>query len=498
MAPSSNNRIDAFDPLLAVRACLVRWRLAAAILVVTTVLAIIAALQIKPKFESEASIFVRLGRESAGLDPTATTSEITPIYETREQELNSTIEVMNSRKLLEAVIGVIGEDVVLEPSRFNFERWQQALSTATWPELDPTTIHRSNAQKEIAVEKIYRAITLEVERSSSVIGLTSTALTPDLAQAITRTMLEAFRAEHVRLNQTHGLTFFEEQVGLLQSQLEDVRVSIRERKNALGIMSIEGERSRLEDLLTTLEKQLNVAVPDLEGAKASAKVMERQVADLPDRTQPHDANDTLRKKLHELQQRRTVLLTKFTSKHFRVRDLDAQLKLVGQQLSDPSNRNTANPTLRELEVLLANERTRIAQTSAQIEELQKEQRRLRNQLVSLNDAETEMLEFADRESELKASLAKATEKREQARLLDQLSQQRISNIQVVQPPTFNPTSISPSRSLVVIAGTCVGLVGACVIPAIIEFLLWYVQFIRSGAATAAEGDFTEELVACGG
>lgn len=484
--------------MLAVRACRKRWRLAVAVLLTFSAMAALAALQIKPKFESEASLFVRLGRESAGLDPTATTSEITPIYETREQELNSALEVMNSRKLLEAVIGVIGEDVILDPTLFSFEQWQQSLADAQWPELDPNTIHRSNKTKEIAVEKVYKAISLEVERSSSVIGVTSTAVTPDLAQAVTKTMLEAFRAEHVRLNHTSGLKFFDEQVAMLQRQLDSVRQRMKDRKNSLGIMSVEGERARLEDILTALEKQLNIAVPDLYGAKASTEVMEHQVETLPDRTQPHDASDTLRKNLHELEQKRALLLTKFTSRHFRVRDLDAQIDQVSRQLADPKNRNAANPTLRELEVALASDRTRVAQTEAQIEELKKEQVRLRTQLLSLNDVETEMLELRDRQEELKAALVKATEKREQARLLDELSKQRISNIQIVQPATFNPVSISPSRLLVLLAGVFVGAVAAFIIPAVIEFAGWYLRSIRSDHTNGLTGLSTEEAIPCGG
>ncbi len=459
-----------------------RWVLALAVLVTFSGISLLAACQIKAKYESEASLFVRLGRESAGLDPTATTSEITPIYETREQELNSALEVMQSRKLLEAVIGVIGEDVVLKPELFSFEAWQASLQQTSWPELNPDTIHRSNKRRELAVEAVYKAVTLEVQRSSSVIGVTSVAATPDLAQAITKTLLEAVRAEQVRLNQTSGLKFFQEQVATLQEKLDDARHRMTVRKNELGVMSIAGERARLEDVLTTLEKELNASIPMLAGARAAAEVMSREVDSLPDRTLPHDATDTLKKTLHTLQLKRGTLLTKFTPQHVRVRDLDTEIELVAQQLADPENRNAANPTLRELEVALATERSRVAETEARIEQLQLERSELLKRLTKLNDAEADMLALADREVELKAALTKATGSLEQARILDELSKEQISNIRVVQPPTFNPTSISPSRSMAALAGIIIAIIAAFILPAIVEFAAWYLRIVKSGSS----------------
>lgn len=497
LTESSANLNDAFDPMLAVTAWRKRWRLALATFLTFSVIALAVVLQIQPKFESEASLYVRLGRESAGLDPTATTAEVAPIYETREQELNSALEVMGSRKLLEAVISIIGEDVILDPTKFSFDEWQQSLQAANWKQLDPSLIHRSDKANEITVEKLYKAVTLEIEQSSNVITVTSVAATPDLAQAISRTMLDAFLAEHVRLNQTHGLEFFEAQVTMLQKQLDEAREKLTARRNELGIMSVQGERARLEDILTALEKQMNIAGPDLEGARASAAVMEREVQEIPVRTQPHDATDTLRKKLHELQQKRAVLLTKYTLEHFRIRDLDTEIELVTSQLNDPTNRNAANPTLRELEVALATNRTRIAQSAATIDELRKEHAAIRVELVRLNNSEAELLSLKDRIDELKAAAVKVTEKREQARILDQLSQERISNVQVVQPATFNPVSMSPSRSLCLAAGVFVAGVAAFMLPAIVEFLFWYLSMLKSPSANAG-GPSSEGFIPCGG
>lgn len=442
-------------------------------------------------------MIVRLGRESAGLDPTATTSEITPIYETREQELNSALEVMQSRKLLEAVIGVIGEDVILDPTRFSFDAWQESLRTTKWPELDPELIHRSNATHELAVEKIYKSVWLEVGRSSSVIGVSCKAATPEMAQAITKTLLDAVQAEQVRLNETHGLDFFAAQVQMLQGKLQEARGLINVRKNELQVTTLQGERTRLEDLLTAMQKELNVLVPKLQGATAAVEVMTNEVESIPDRTQPNDATDMLRKKLHELQLSRTTMLNRLTPNHFRVRDVTEEIALVDEQLQDPENRNAANPTLRELEVTLAGERTKVAETEAQILAYEKEISNVHTKLTRLNNAEAEMMALTEREGELRAALTKTTISLEQARILNDLSLQQISNIHVVQPATFNPISISAPRSLVVIAGIFIGCVAALVVPAVVEFGTWYLRTFGPKSESRTAATAVEELASCG-
>ena len=62
------------------------------------------------KYESEAKLFVRLGRESVALDPTATTGATVQVQESRENQLNSARDMLRSRALLEAVVAKIGAE----------------------------------------------------------------------------------------------------------------------------------------------------------------------------------------------------------------------------------------------------------------------------------------------------------------------------------------------------------------------------------------------------
>ncbi len=56
------------------------------------------------KFNSSAKLFVKMGRESVVLDPTARTSQVTSMGDSREEQVFAVAELMNSRLVAEKVV----------------------------------------------------------------------------------------------------------------------------------------------------------------------------------------------------------------------------------------------------------------------------------------------------------------------------------------------------------------------------------------------------------
>ena len=63
-------------------------------------------------YTSAAKLFVRVGRESVALDPTATTGSVMSMDMTREAEINSILEVMRSRAIAEKVLDSVDPELV--------------------------------------------------------------------------------------------------------------------------------------------------------------------------------------------------------------------------------------------------------------------------------------------------------------------------------------------------------------------------------------------------
>ena len=85
-------------------------------------------------FRSEATLMVRLGRESVSLDPTATTGQVVSIGMDKENEINSELAILQSRELAEKVVDAIGVDMILHgPDKAPGEGDSILEISAVWP-----------------------------------------------------------------------------------------------------------------------------------------------------------------------------------------------------------------------------------------------------------------------------------------------------------------------------------------------------------------------------
>jgi len=66
------------------------------------------------KFQSDAKLLVRIGRETVTLDPTATTGQYVAVAESRDGEMHAVEELLGSRATAEKIVDQFGPGVILE------------------------------------------------------------------------------------------------------------------------------------------------------------------------------------------------------------------------------------------------------------------------------------------------------------------------------------------------------------------------------------------------
>lgn len=89
------------------------FHLASILLLGLTITAIVI-LYAPRKYQSTAKLLLKLGRENVSLDPTVTTAgEPVALYRTRASEVNTTLQAMHSRTILERVIDEVGVDAII-------------------------------------------------------------------------------------------------------------------------------------------------------------------------------------------------------------------------------------------------------------------------------------------------------------------------------------------------------------------------------------------------
>jgi uncharacterized protein involved in exopolysaccharide biosynthesis len=225
------------------------WLVAGLTLFATLALAVLAMIFLPRQYRSDAMIFVRLGRETVSLDPTATTGSTISVLESRDNEINSIRDMLYSRGIIEKIVDRIGPEIILgdedlEPDHEN--RDEVAASEKDY----------RNSPRQKAIMLLEDNTDVISSRKSSVLVLVAKAASPELAQQILNEYLDIYQTMHAVAHQTpKSNKFFEEQSKLLQSQWQETMQALQVAKEDAGVVSIEGARENLKEQTNVVQSR---------------------------------------------------------------------------------------------------------------------------------------------------------------------------------------------------------------------------------------------------
>jgi len=472
------------------RAC-VRHRWKAGAFILLTLAATAAIIFWYPRaYRSEAQLFVRVGRESVSLDPTATTGQVVQVLDSREREINSTVEMLRSRALAEEVVDRLGPAAILSGKRQAGRKQETTLvslfrgvvaQVGAWAaSIDPVN------QRERAISKIGDSLQIESPRTTSIIRVRYFDDGPQRAREVVDALLDAYAKEHVRAHRIEGSqSFFEEQVQIMEQKWQDAVEELRATKNALGLVSIEVQRGLLEKEMSRLESELISSQISLAATEARIKELNRLKRETPARSViaeetgfSNDALDAMRQSLYELEIRERELLTRYSEQHphvIAIRDQVAQSRDILSDQEERRSRSTTapNPAREQLELDLNAAQASASSLRAEEAQLIEALAAVRKKIEVLNDNQV-LISKLEQDAELAhRNYLAHSEKLEQARIDGALQQDRISNVNVVQPASLEAKPVSPRKGLVAAAGLAIAFCGSLVIVLLGE------QFDRS-------------------
>lgn len=459
--------------LLRTAAVLRRHAKRSAIFFAVTMTLIVVGVFVCPRtYRSRAKLFVRMGRESVTLDPTATTGKVMSVYESRENEINSIMEVIHCRVLLERVVDRLGPKTIVSGRLAATSQELQKIPGKSEP----------SPAREKAVQILERTVRIGHAKKSAVISVECKAGSPKLAQRIVQEILDGFRELHVNANRTAGSReFFAQQKELVGKQLAAATMEYREAKNRLGMASIEDQRKTLQELMRNNRSAAQANDADLVGIAATIASLKQTLADLPKTLvsarvigSPNSAADRARQQLNELQVRRRQLLTRFTEHHPDVIAVNEQIAAAktiveGNGRGNEQATTATNPTTQALQVRRLTEQARAKSLKSKSAELTAQHAALLTQLKTLNDNEGRLTQLRQEVDRLQSAHRVYSEKYEQARIDWALGEQHISNVNVVQPPTYVTKPVSPKKRIVVFLGLIVAAIGAVGFAWLTEF-----------------------------
>jgi uncharacterized protein involved in exopolysaccharide biosynthesis len=424
--------------------------------------AVTAAIYWPRTYASQAKLLVRLGRDNATLDPTATLgqSPVVAVPPSLENHINSVIEVMRSRALLEQVADALGPEVILDQEPPDKKR---PSTTAT---------DESKLRCAQAVKRLNRLLQVEAVKKSNVIAITYEAPTRELAQAVVTKLVDLSLEFHLLHNRTpRAPQFLAEQVGHLEKELAASEKALKELKDKTGLVAPDGQRQALVARLARLEDELIQAQTELAAHEAEVTQLQKRLESLPateesSRTRlPNQAADTMRGQLFALQVEESKLLTRYPTDSPEIQQLRKQITEAQSVLArEEANREqvTMSPSraYEEIRLALLKQEPTLASLRAKIAALRGHLLKERAAAQVLNEG---LLAVSRQERivQLQDSLyRKYADSVEQARIDKALTQERISNISIVQPATFELEPVRPRLGVILGGGFLLALLSS--------------------------------------
>jgi polysaccharide biosynthesis protein PslE len=361
-------------------------------------------------YRSEAKLYVRLGRENMGLDATASLGhEISGIQISREEELNTVVELLKSHSLLEKVVDAVGPDTILNPTN--------APATASQPSMLGKWAHwlssdTSLTPRERAILALRKQLEMQNVRKTDVILVAHEGPNAAASQRIVSNLVTLYLDEHVRMSRSpHEHAFLAEQAASIKSQLIQRENELRTFKDQTGLASPAEQRLTLVNQIGRLEDDLKTTLALIGATEAE----NREIVAEQGRASAVDG------KSHE-----------------------------------------------ELRLMLLKEKPALASQRAKSALLRTQLADAKEQLRILNGNENHITQLQREAQILDVSYRKYSEGLEQARLDQSLERQQISNINVAQPATLSLQPVKPQRALFLIFGLMIALFGGPALAVVLD------------------------------
>ncbi len=458
------------------------WRLITGCLVVSIVAGLLALIVWPRAYESEAKLMITVGRESIGLDPTATTSPTLMLQKTQEEEVNSALEILASRQVAELVVDKLTVTPILDGNLPTTEEATNSPGLVAHVKnaiaglrnmLDQTLlavgVKDPVSDREKAVRKVTQSVNIYAPKRSTAITIHAESKTPEMAQALAAAVTFGFLDRHQSVNFNRGSReFFQVQTREVETQVNSARAERSEFMQKSKVVSTEDQRRMLTDQMGSAQRDVLVTRGELEQAQAEIKDLTSKAGQTSSEivaNKEEKSDETwsgMRQRVYELEIQEQSYATMYSEDNPKLLNARQQLEGARQILKDldrdRTNRSlTPNPVKLRIEEDLQRLQTKTVGLKSMLLEKEKQRQELSLQIDELLAFELKLNEMDRNIAVLENSLSSLKIKLEEARVIDELQAEHISNVSIYQPATLVERPVSPSKTMVMAAFPMLGL-----------------------------------------
>ena len=428
-----------------------------------------------PTYEASSQILVKVGRENLYV-PTVPSSGNNPVINlNREEQLNSEIEILKSPSLALEVVKALGPETIYP----NLGEQPKGVLASLKPE--PST-RMSPAQA--AVLKLEKDLEVEAVKKSNVIQVSYKNKDPQVAASVLNSLVSLFMDRHLAVYKNpESYTFFEEQSGILKTQLTGSERRLEEFKKTHDLSSLTEQRSLLLKENSGLHTALNQTESQIVETRNRLQQLRLQLAKVPRNVPQSETVDnnpllinSLQARLVELELKEKDLRNKYTEQSRLVQNVKEEIAMVRQTLVDQEKKRYGtsssglNPTYQRLEGELFQNEAELKALEAKQSTQSAQLAAYQDQLEKLNRIEVELNQLEQEVEVQRQNYRLYLTKFEESRISSAMDTEKITNVSLLEPASPPPKPVSPKKLLNLVLGIFLGAFGGLGLAFFMEYL----------------------------
>ncbi len=435
-----------------------RHRRLIAVSFITILAAVVLGTWLLPKqYEAQVKILVKRERADPIMTPDRSSQSVL-LRDITPEDMNSEVELIKSRDLLENVVVACGLHATEDES-------------APAPPADPKTSSGGEQKGQDlrlarAVARLERALAVEVLAKSKLIEVRYEARDPRLAARVLQTLTALYLEKHVAVHRPAGaFDFLQQQTDQYKKGLAEAEKQLAEFSQKKDLVSIDIEKDIVLRKLSDFETQLRDTQTSVTATEQRIKSLEAQAAARPQRvvtqvrtTENPALAQQLRGTLLTLELKRTELLTKYEPGYRSVQEVDSQIAQAKEALAQAEkdvqrDEVTDLDTTRQwLDSELARARAELVTLRARSAEIAKVVDAYRASARQIGRTEIEHGDLVREAKTAEENYLLYLRKQEEARISDELDRKRIVNVAIAEAATVPALPSRPRWDLNLILG----------------------------------------------
>ena len=410
-------------------------------------------------YQAKMKILVKRERVDTAVTPGRDAAMSNPGSVT-EEELNSEVELLKSRDLLEKVV----ESCKL----------QESQSGHFWERLFPASASSDDDNSQINQKKISQAVLtlenkLQVEplKKTDLIEVTYDSSDPQLSASVLHALGNLYLEKTVAVHRPPGaFEFFQTESEHYDQELQSAQAQLAKFDREKGVADPQLEKQIALQKLSEFEATFNATQVAINETEKRTRAVEDQLASTPEQSMSTVRSSDnpflmqqLKTTLLDLELKRTALLEKFEPDYRPVqevqKEIDQTIETISKAEKSPDREETTdrNPSYEWLRAELTKSNAELASLNARAAATLNVIRQYRERLgvIDVNGAAQDNLLREVKEAEGNDLLYK--QKREEARIGDALDRQRIVNVAIAEEATVPAIPAHPHWMLTLLLGT---------------------------------------------